>query len=147
MKDENPLHPMMMGNMPGLPEIIQSAMPVFIPQMTYDQNPVGMIFGNFKRKRIEKSTETEAKIAENTYRTLVAKLSSVKEIVTYTARIELQFAEYKHAKTMFELEEEEKKMDIYMKQSQATQAGFEAKLSELDFKTREKQFNKMMEEE
>ncbi len=140
----NPVQNMMMS-MPALPEIIKGAIPVTLPQMTYEENPVSMIFGNFKRKRLDKATLIEANIAENSNRALKAKLDSINAIVTFSANIDCQLAEFNHKKTMFNLEEEEKKMDIYIKQSQATQAGFEAKLSELDFKVREMQFKKMSE--
>ena len=41
--------------MPMLPQILQSAMPIPIPQMTYEDGLVRSFFGNLKRKQIAKS--------------------------------------------------------------------------------------------
>lgn len=144
--DNQPINPIqnMLMTMPALPDIIRGAMPVPMRQMEYDDNPIGMIFSNFKKARIEKSTALDASIAANADRALQSKMNAINTIITFSAKIDCELAEYQHKKTMFGLEAEEKKMDIYIKQSQATQAGFEAKLSELDFKIREAQFKKMM---
>ena len=44
----NPMISLMQGNMPGLPSVIENAMPIPLPRMNYNDNPVSMIFGNFK---------------------------------------------------------------------------------------------------
>lgn len=138
----NPIQNMLMA-MPALPDIIRGAMPVPLPQMDYEENPINMIFGNFKRGRLAKATEKEAEIAANSNRALTAKLDSINAIVTFSAKIDCQLAEFQHNKKMFQLEEEEKQMDIYLKQSQATQAGFEAKLAEMDYEIRRMKFEEM----
>lgn len=140
----NPMQSLMMADMPGLPEIIGNAMPVVMPQMAYNTNPLAMMGGNWKRKRIEKATEMEARIAENANRALQAKLNSMITVITFSSRVSCELAEHDHKKTMFQLEEQEKQMDIFIKQAQAQQAGFEAKLSELDFQIREAQMKKIL---
>jgi hypothetical protein len=47
---------------------------------------------------------------------------------------------------MRDLEIQEKQADIYIKNAQAQQIGFEVKLSELDYNMRLKQYKKMEEE-
>jgi hypothetical protein len=47
---------------------------------------------------------------------------------------------------MRNLEVREKQADIYIKQAQAQQMGFEAKLSELDYNIKLKQYQKMEDE-
>jgi hypothetical protein len=143
----NPMISMMQGNLPGLPQIIQNAMPVPLPRMNYNDNPVSMIFGNFKRSRLEKATDLEAKIAENSNRALVAKLNSIHEVVTFSARVADTLGEYEHNKTMRSLAVQEIQANIYIKNAQAQQIGYEAKLSELDYNMRLKQYKKMEEEE
>jgi hypothetical protein len=139
----NPMMDLMQGNMPGLPQIIQNAMPVALPRMNYNDNPVSMIFGNFKRTRLEKATALEAQIAENSCRALQAKFTAIHEVVTFSAKVADTLGEYEHKKTMRSLEVQEKNADIYIKQAQARQMGFEANLSELDYNIKLKQYQKM----
>lgn len=143
----NPMISLMQGNMPGLPSVIENAMPIPLPRMNYNDNPVSMIFGNFKRARVEKATDLEAKIAENSNRALVSKFNSIHEVVTFSARVADTLGEYEHNKTMRSLAVQEIQANIYIKNAQAQQIGYEAKLSELDYKMKLKQYKKMEEEE
>ena len=140
----NPMMNLMTGNMPGLPQIIQNAMPVPLPQMNYNDGPVSMIFGNFKRARLVKAKKLEAEIAESSNRALTAKLNSIHEIVTFSAKVADTLAQYEHNKTMRVLEAQDKQADIYIKQAQAQQVGYEAKLTELDYKMRSKQYSEIL---
>ena len=143
---KNPMQDIMQNGMPGLPNIIQSAFPVPMPQMRYEQNSVGMCFGNFKRKRIEKASEMERRIAENSLAVVKAKFETIHEVVTFSAKVADTLGEYDHRKTMRALEVQEKNVEIYIKQAQAQQIGWEAKLSELDYNLKLKQYEKVMEE-
>jgi hypothetical protein len=60
----NPLHDMISGNMPGLPDIIQNSMPVEMPRASFRQSSVGLFFGNVKRNQLVKSMKAEAEMAE-----------------------------------------------------------------------------------
>ena len=142
----NPMQDMMMNGMPGLPNIIQNSMPVAMPQMKYDNGPLAMFAGNYKRKRIAKASEHERRIAENSLAVVKAKFDAIHEVVTFSAKVSDSLGEYEHKKTMRDLFEQEKKTDIYIKQAQAQQIGWEAKLSELDYNLKLKQYQKMMEE-
>ena len=139
----NPMQDLMQGNMPGLPQIIQNAMPLPLPQMNYNDGPVSMIFGNFKRARLVKAKKLEADIAESSNRALNSKLNAIHEVVTFSARVANTLGQYEHAKTMRALEIQEKQADIYIKQAQAQQIGYEAKLTELDYKMRSKQYSEI----
>lgn len=143
----NPIQDLMQGNMPGLPQIIQNAMPVPLPRMNYNDNPISMIFGNFKRTRVEKATSLEAQIAENSCRALKAKFEAIHEVVTFSAKVADTLGMYEHSKTMRSLEIQEKNSDIYIKNAQAQLIGYEVKLSELDYNMKIKQYKKMEEEE
>jgi hypothetical protein len=139
----NPMQAMMRDGMPGLPNIIQNAMPVLLPQMDYNQNPISMIFGNYKRSKLSKAKAIEAEIAENSNKALTFKLNSIHDVITFSARVTNTLGEFEHRKTMRSLEIQEKNADIYMKNAQAQQMGFEAKLSELDYNIKLKQYQKM----
>ena len=153
MKDKNlpelvnPMNDIMMHGLPGLPQLIGNAMPVVIPQMEYDQNPVGMIFGNFKRKRIAKAYELEAHIAESSYRRVKATADITHELIALSGRVADTLGEYEHKKTMRSLEVQEKQADIYIKQAQAQLIGYEAKSAELDHNIKLKEYKKMDEGE
>lgn len=143
----NPMNDIMLHGLPGLPQLIGNAMPVVIPQMNYNQNPVGMIFGNFKRKRIAKAYELEAHIAESSYKRVKATADITHELIALSGRVADTLGEYEHKKTMRSLEVQEKSADIYIKTAQARQMGFEANLSELDYNMKLKQYQKMNEGE
>lgn len=142
----NPMNEIMMNGMPNLPQIIQGAVPKFIPPASFDQNPVSLWFGNRKVGQLAKRAELEAKIAKDTTAALKEKLDGILAVVTFSDRIADTLGEYDHRKTMRNLAVQEKQTDIYIKQAQAQQIGWEAKLSELDYNLKLKQYQKMMEE-
>jgi hypothetical protein len=147
----NPIQKVMMDGLPELPNIIENAMPITQPQMQYRQNPISMIFGNFKRGQLEKATMTEANIARNSKEALFNKLDSIGAIVTYSARISDSFNMYEHLKVMRDLEQkrmtlENKKLEIetYKLHADAITADFESKMSELDYKLRLRQYDELV---
>lgn len=142
MNNENPMQNMMM-NMPMMPDILRSSMPVFVPQMEYEQNPVSMVFGNFKRARISKASELEAQIARNANSQLTAKLDSVHQIFTFTAKVKDTLDEYQHNQDIRELTREKTKAEVQLTQSQASQAYFDAKSAEMDYEMRKMKFDGM----
>ncbi len=147
---DNPLMPLMtngLGSMPGLPSIIQNALPVPIPQMRYEQNIWEMVLGNTKRKRMEKAMDLEAKMAEHSRRAVEAKLNTMHSVLTFSARIADTLAEHEHTKTMRSLEIQEKNIDIYTKRAKAQQLSYDAKLSELDYTQRMEQYKKQHKDE
>lgn len=81
-------------NMPMLPEILQSAMPTIIPQMTYESGVISNFFGNWKRKQIAKSKMYEAEIAESANREITARLETMHSIITFSARLKDTFETY-----------------------------------------------------
>lgn len=141
---QSPMQEMMMNGLPGLPNIIKNSMPVAMPQMKYDNGPLAMFAGNYKRKRIAKASEHERKIAENSLAVVKAKFEAIHEVVTFSAKVSDSLGEYEHKKTMRSLEVQEKQTDIYIKTAQAQQIGWEAKLSEMDYQIKAKQFKEML---
>ena len=144
MPKQSPMQEMMQNGMPGLPNIIRSSMPVAMPQMQYDNGPLSMFAGNYKRKRIAKASEHERKIAENSLAVVKAKFEAIHEVVTFSSKVADSLGEYEHKKTMRALIEQDKQTEIYIKTAQAQQIGYEAKLSELDYKIKTKQYKDMM---
>jgi hypothetical protein len=139
----NPMGDMILGNMPGLPEIIQNSMPVELPRASFKQNPLDLFFGNLKRGQLVKAGRREAELAEYSNRAVKAKLDTIHEVITFSSRVTDTLGQYEHAKTMRGLEIQEKEADIYIKNAQARQMGFEANLSELDYNIKLKQYKKM----
>lgn len=140
MKDPevlNPLHKLMLGDMPGLPQIIQNAMPVELPRANFQQDSFSLFFDNVKRGQLVKATEREAKIAENSYRSIRAKLDTIKAVVTFSSEIKESFEEFEHRKTLRVYELQEREADVFIKRAQAQQMGFDAKSAEADWEMRE----------
>ena len=143
----NPLQPMMSGGLPGLPDIIKNIIPVNTPQMRYEQNPISMIFGNFKRTRLAKAKAIEAEIAASSNATVNSNLNSIQAFMTFSARCADTFHQYEHQRIMRGLEQknfallnQKLEIEIYKLQAEASTAGHEANMSELDYKVRLKQY-------
>lgn len=140
----NPMQSMMMNGMPELPNIIKRSMPVAMPQLQYNRGPLGMFVHNYKVERIARASDNERRIAENSLATVKAKFEAIHEVVTFSAKVSDTLGDYEHRKTMRALEVQEKNADIYIKQAQARQMGFEANLAELDYKVKSKQYSQIL---
>jgi len=142
----NPMNEIMLNGMPNLPQIIAESMPKFIPPASFDQNPVAIWFANKKVGQLAKRAEMEANIAKHARNAVLDKLEVIHAVVTFSARVADTLGDYEDKKTMRGLAIQEKQADIYIKTAQAQQIGWEAKLSELDYNLKLKQYQKMMEE-
>jgi hypothetical protein len=134
-------------NLPELPQLFQNAMPIEIPRANFNQGHFSLFFGNIKRGQIAKAVKIEAEIAESTHHKIIAQQGSLFELITFGSKVENHFAQIKHNSVMRDLEVQEKQADIYTKQAQAQLIGYEAKIAELDYNTRLKQYKKMEEED
>jgi hypothetical protein len=144
---------MMTGGLPGLPDIIKNVIPVNTPQMRYEQNPVSMIFGNFKRERLAKAKAIEAEIAASSNATVNSNLNSIHSFMTFSSRCADTFHQYEHLRVMRDLEQkhitllnQKLEIEIYKLQAEATTSGHEANISELDYKVRLKQYEELISE-
>lgn len=170
--NKHPLNNLIMGNMPGLPSIIQNSMPPELPRASYKQGSIDLFFGNIKRGQLLKAVTAEAEMAEETRKAVHSKLEMIHEMITFSARTQNTFQEYEHQQIMrrvaveqsalttthmelvnenqkiqnenLQLQNDHLKVQTYKLQAEATQAGWEANISELDYKMRLKQFEKMM---
>ena len=129
------------------PTALQSIVPIQVPRASFDQNPLKLWWDNGKRKQIEKSAEIEANIARHQHAAVSEALGSMFEVTTYTAKVADTLGQYEHLKTMRSLDEREKIADIFIKEAQAQQMGYEAKSAEIDYNMRLRQFKKMEKEE
>lgn len=167
MKDKNmpelinPMNSIMMNGMPNLPQIISGAMPKFIPPADFSQNPVSLWYGNKKVGQLAKRAEHEFDIARNATGALKEKLEAIHAVVTFSSRVADSLDEYEHKKAVRKLtqqniqflndklEMETKRIEIetYKLQAEASSAGYDAKISELDFKVRLKQYKEQFGED
>lgn len=144
---QNPMLSLMLGNMPGLPSVIQNAMPIELPRPSFLQGPISLMFTNFKIGQLAKAQRGAADIAEYSLRAVKAKFETINEVLTFSAKVSDSLAEYEHKKTMRALSIQDMQASIYIKNAQAQQIGFEAKLSELDYNIKLKQYKQMTKEE
>jgi len=146
----NPMNDIMMNGMPNLPQILQGAMPEFIPPANLKQNSISLALGNIKLGQLEKRAKREADIARSTANSTVDKLRGMREIVLFSDVIADSIDEFQHKKNVrrlfernIELANNKLEMETYKLQAEATTAGWEAKHSELDYNIKEKQYQKM----
>jgi hypothetical protein len=132
--------------MPMLPQILQSAMPIPIPQMTYEDGLVRSFFGNLKRKQIAKSKGYEAEIAEAAYREIIAKLGTVHAIISFSAKLKDTFEQYQYQSDHRKISLDIEKVNLEIANAELIQAQLknvllqgEAKLNEAEIKIKLKQ--------
>ncbi len=132
MKNEmtNPVQDMIQGNMPGLPQIIQNAMPPELPRATYQQSSIELFFGNIKRKQLVKSAKAEADLARYSREQVENKLEVVHSLFTFSAKVADTLGEFEHRKTMRALDIQEKHGFIQKIQSELKILDLEAKEKE-----------------
>lgn len=140
----NPMMNLMLGNMPGLPDVIQNAMPYELPRPNFNQNPLSLILTGWKIRKLDEMQERTARIAENAHRAVKAKFDTILEVITYSAKTNDAISQYKHNETMRTLEVQEKQAQIYLLKAQAQSAGYEAKQSELDYNVKFEQMKEML---
>lgn len=91
---------------PVPPEIFQTAMPTPVPPMNYQSGFIADWIHNWKLARMERSSASEAAISQNQQQRLASDLAKIEEIITYTARLDLKFKQYKHQERMMNVEYE-----------------------------------------
>jgi hypothetical protein len=153
----NPIQNILMG-MPGLPEIIQNAVPAPLPPLEYDTTPWGMIGANWKRKQIEKATERERNIAQNARDAALAKLEATHAIITFSSRVTDTLRGYEHTQNMRRYEEREAEEKIKLlelegkkMEAETTKLGYEVavlanevKLGQIRAQIEEKHLNDVL---
>lgn len=156
----NPVQDLITGNMPGLPQIIQNAMPPELPRATFEQGSISLFFGNVKRKQLVKSSEAEAKLARFSREQVEDKLGTIHALVTFSAKVSDTLGFYEHEKSMrslavqqghatlrnLELDAKEKEAKIQQLNYQTALIAQEVKLTELEVSFKMKQYKKMEEE-
>ena len=139
----NPMNNMIQGGMPGLPDIFSDAFPLNLPSIPYDSGFFKRKLHKGKIKDLIEIKQLEAAGAEADAKKFSSNLQKIGEALTFGPKIKDAFEEFEHKSIMRELEEREKQADIYVKEAQARQMGFEAQLSELEYNNRLKQNKKM----
>jgi hypothetical protein len=155
------------GNVPGLPAMIKDSMPPDMPRPNFKDGPISLFFGNVSRKQVATAVKLEAEIAEDSRKIVQAKLDSYHDFLTFSARTQNTFRTYDHMEFMRQVEKEQSglrtrnmelqnenlelqnrkmEMETHKLQAEAMSAGWNAKEDEMNFKMREIQFNKMLEE-
>ena len=147
MSKNEKMQELIMGNMPGLPQIIQNSMPMEMPRANYRQSTVGLFFGNVKRNQLVKSIEAEAKIAEQSKLAVQSKLDTIHSIVTFGPRVMDTIEQFGHLSNVRKLAERNMELGNTKLELEIYNLQMETKMSELDLNVRERQYNKMREEE
>jgi hypothetical protein len=142
----NPMNRMMMGGMPGLPDIFRDAFPQNIPPLPHNVGFIGRKLHKVKVRDIVEIKQLEAAGAQADAQRFSSNLAKITEAVMFGPKIINMHEELQHGKSMRALEQREKIADIFIKEAQAQQIGYEVKLSELDYNIRLKQFKKMEED-
>ena len=154
----NPMNDLIMGNMPGLPEIIKNSMPVELPRASYQQNSVSLFFGNIKRNQLVKSVKAEAEIAEYSRQAVSSKLGTVHEIITFSSKVADTIGAYEHNKDMrriefqkgdaeirlLDLEAVEKKANIQQTQFQTALIAQEVEIAKIETQIKMKQLKEIL---
>jgi hypothetical protein len=142
----NPMNQMMMGGMPGLPDIFRDAFPKNIPPLPHNVGFIGRKLYKGKVRDLVAIKELEAAGAEADFGKFQSNAGKITEAVMFGPKIINMHEELEHGKTMRALEQREKIADIFIKEAQAQMMGYEAKSAEVDYNIRQRQYKKMEED-
>jgi hypothetical protein len=124
-------------NAPMIMEMMQGGMPLQLPEMPFEKDPISKWFQNLSLRQMAKYEATKADIAVSRNIQAENYLATMQRAILFGDTI---FEEKQKMKD----EQEKRKAEIQMLTAQATQAYFDAKSAEWDFKMREKKFKEMM---
>ncbi|WP_041584964.1 hypothetical protein [Syntrophus aciditrophicus] len=141
-----PLNPIqnVLARSPQVPALVKDLMPATIQPMEYEMNPIGMIFGNFKRTRMAKAKELEAKMAEDTLRATNAKLDAVHKVLTFSATVNDTYRELDHKQRMRELKEDQEKSLTEKIRYETAKIAQEVELDSLEVQLRKIKLKKLL---
>ncbi|ABC77906.1 hypothetical cytosolic protein [Syntrophus aciditrophicus SB] len=145
-KMNEPLNPIqnVLARSPQVPALVKDLMPATIQPMEYEMNPIGMIFGNFKRTRMAKAKELEAKMAEDTLRATNAKLDAVHKVLTFSATVNDTYRELDHKQRMRELKEDQEKSLTEKIRYETAKIAQEVELDSLEVQLRKIKLKKLL---
>ena len=137
--------------LPMLPELLATAMPPQIPQMPWETNPLSDFFHNWKLARLERASESEARISENKTRLVKATLEMMKEVQTYSSTVGMIFREndhrtkiMEHETKMMETAEQQAQTALIEQQLKNVLLQNEVKLGDLEFKIKSKELGDIL---
>ena len=126
--------------MPMVMEMMQGGMPLQLPELPFQKDPISKMFYNLSLRQISKAESLKAEIAVSRNTQAQNYLETMQRALLFGDTV---FEE----KQKMEDEQERRKAENQKLNSEATQAFYDSKSAEMDSKMREKQFKKMMEEE
>lgn len=129
----NPMQDFMMGNMPGLPAIIQNSMPVELPRASFKQGTIDLFFGNIKRNQLVKAAKAEADLARYSKEAVLDKLEVVQALMTCSAKMADAFGQYEHNKVMRRMAEDEGRGKVVLLNLEAEEK--KAKIQQINYQT------------
>lgn len=127
-----------------MPELLQSAMPVPVPQMDWNSGVIRDFFHNWKLKRIERASDREATIAEHKNRYVKSSLDTIEAITTFSARLELNFRQKAHDIKMLEIDEQKGQAELINIQLKNQLLHSEVQLNEIELKIKMKELKEIL---
>jgi hypothetical protein len=135
-------NPVAFPNMPSLPSMFQNTLPPEVPQIQYKGGLVPIVenfIHNWKLGQIERASEREANIAENTNRRQVAMFKGIEDLLLFGPRYNLKMKGIEHELTMMDIAERKAEAELQGIQFKNKQEYHEAQIAELDYKVRYKE--------
>jgi len=129
----SPVHDLILGNMPGLPQIIQNSMPTELPQFTFDQGVLGLFFGNLKIKQLVKAKKGEAELARYSREATQDKLAVVDAIVTCSSGIADKLGAFEYNKDMRRIAVQKGNAELKLLELEAREK--EAQIQQINYQT------------
>lgn len=117
------------------PQAFVDAMKTPPPQLPYDAGIFSGLMDGFRRRRLERNAELDARIAEHQAKAFGHAIESAKAMATFQDDIYTHLKRNEHERTMMGLEQEDKKMIIQTRY-------YEMKNEEMEFLKRQKEFDR-----
>ena len=128
-----------MPTLPIMPEMLERAMPVHVPQLEYNTTLYKGFKHNWKLKQLERATEREANVALNKSVMVRANLDCIEAITTFSTRLQTAFVALETQRKNFELESKMAEALLVEQQLKNCLMQTEAESAQLDLETKKKE--------
>jgi len=140
----HPMNQMMMGGLPGFPDIFRDVFPQNMPSLPFETGFFGRKFHKWKVMDLVEIKKMEAEGAAADAAKFTANMSKITEAVLFGPRIMNMHSQIKHEQTMREMLERKAEAEVTKIQYETAILANEAKLGDLEVKAKEKQYSHIL---
>jgi len=143
----HPMNQMIVGGLPGLPDIFRDAFPKNLPSLSFEAGFIRRKLHKGKIRDLVEIKKMEAEGAAADAAKFTANLTKITEAIMFGPKIINMHNEIKHEQTMRELLEKKAQAEVAKIQYETAILANEAKLGDLEVMAKEKQYRRILNDE